>query len=67
MESLRLPDDPHGIEEPYDVLAADEFAMPAHADVGPHTAKSGSASTSLMILGAAALAGLVVYAALKRR
>jgi MYXO-CTERM domain-containing protein len=67
MESLRLPGDPHGIEEPYDVLAADEFAMPAHADVGAHTAKSGGASMSLVILGAAALAGLVVYAALRRR
>ncbi len=24
----RLPEDPSGIEEPHDVLAADEFAMP---------------------------------------
>ena len=24
----RLPDDPSGIEEPHDVLAAEEFAMP---------------------------------------
>ena len=26
---LRLPPDPTGIEEPHDVLAAEEFAMPA--------------------------------------
>ena len=66
MDTLRLPGDPHGIEEPYDVLAADEFAIPAHADVGPHTTKSGGPSTSLVILGAAALVALV-YAALRRR
>jgi hypothetical protein len=27
--SVLLPDDPTGIEEPHDVLAAEEFAMPA--------------------------------------
>lgn len=34
MDDLRIPSDPHGINEPHDVLAADEFAMPAHADRG---------------------------------
>ena len=34
MDELRIPGDPHGINEPHDVLAADEFAMPAHADRG---------------------------------
>jgi hypothetical protein len=33
MDDLRLPGDPQGNEEPHDVLAADEFAMPAHGDV----------------------------------
>jgi hypothetical protein len=31
MDQFRLPGDSH--DEPHDVLAADEFAMPAHADV----------------------------------
>ena len=33
---LRLPGDPQGIDEPHDVLAADEFAMPSHGDYGLH-------------------------------
>jgi hypothetical protein len=36
MDELRIPGDPHGIEEPHDVLAADEFAMPARGDYGLH-------------------------------
>lgn len=36
MDQLRLPGDPHGIDEAHDVLAADEFAMPAHGDYGLH-------------------------------
>jgi MYXO-CTERM domain-containing protein len=66
MDTLRLPGDPHGIEEPYDVLAADEFAMPAHADMGPRMLKSGGSKTSFVIAGAAALAVLLVVA-LRRR
>jgi hypothetical protein len=66
METVRFPGNADGIEEAHDVLAAEEFAMPAHADVGPHTTKSGSTSTSLVIVGAAAFA-VVVYAALRRR
>ena len=33
----RLPEDPSGIEEPHDVLAAEEFAMPARSagDIPP--------------------------------
>ena len=65
MDTLRLPGDPHGIEEPYDVLAADEFAIPAHADVGPPMLKSGGSRT-LVIVCAAALAVLLVVA-LRRR
>jgi hypothetical protein len=36
MGELRIPGDPHGINEPHDVLAADEFAMPARGDYGLH-------------------------------
>jgi hypothetical protein len=36
MDELRLPRDPQGIDEPHDVLAADEFAMPAHGDLPRH-------------------------------
>jgi hypothetical protein len=34
---IDLPDDPTGIEEPHDVLAAEEFAMPARSagDIPP--------------------------------
>jgi hypothetical protein len=96
MDEFRIPDDPHGIQEAHDVLAADEFAMPARGDYGLHlpkdwhgekphdvlaadefampsgpdrvvqTLKSGGASSSLKLLGAAALAALL-YAALRRR
>jgi hypothetical protein len=96
MDEFRIPDDPHGIQEAHDVLAADEFAMPARGDYGLHlpkdwhgekphdvlaadefampsgpdrvvqTLKSGGASSSLKLLGAAALAALL-YRAVKRR
>src|SRR6476659_3525674 len=33
---LRLPGDPHGIQEAHDVLAADEFAIPSRGDYGLH-------------------------------
>jgi hypothetical protein len=36
MDQLRLPDDPQGIQEAHDVLAADEFAIPSHGDYGLH-------------------------------
>jgi hypothetical protein len=64
---LHLPRDPHGIEEPHDVLAADEFAMPSGPDRVVQTLKSGGASSSLKLLGAAALAAALLYAAIKRR
>jgi LPXTG-motif cell wall-anchored protein len=97
MNELRIPNDPEGIEEPHDVLAAEEFAMPSRGDYGLHlprdwhgdkpsdvlaadefampagpdrviqALKSGDTSNSLLVLGAAALAGLLLYAAVKRR
>jgi hypothetical protein len=36
MDELRIPGDPHGIDEAHDVLAADEFAIPARGDYGLH-------------------------------
>jgi hypothetical protein len=39
MDDLRIPGDPHNIQEPHDVLAADEFAMPARGDYGLHLPK----------------------------
>jgi LPXTG-motif cell wall-anchored protein len=97
MGELHIPKDPEGIEEPHDVLAAEEFAMPSRGDYGLHlprdpygdtphdvlaadefampsgpdrvlqTLKSGDTSNPLLILGAAAFAGLLLYAALRRR
>jgi hypothetical protein len=63
---LHLPRDPYG-DAPHDVLAADEFAMPSGPDRVVQALKSGDTSNSLKILGAAALAGLLLYAALTRR
>jgi hypothetical protein len=62
---LHLPKDWHG-DKPSDVLAADEFAMPSGPDRIAQTLKSGGASNSLKLLGAAALA-VLLYAAVKRR
>jgi hypothetical protein len=39
MDELRIPGDPHGIQEAHDVLAADEFAIPARGDYGLHLPK----------------------------
>src|SRR3954469_22933691 len=36
MDELRIPGDPNAIDEPHDVLAADEFAIPARGDYGLH-------------------------------
>jgi hypothetical protein len=57
---LHLPRDPHGIIEPHDVLAADEFAMPAGPDRALQKLKSGDTRASILLLGAAALALLLV-------
>ena len=36
MREWRIPGDAEGIDEPHDVLAAEEFAMPARGDYGLH-------------------------------
>jgi hypothetical protein len=66
MEQLRLPGDPHGILEPHDVLAADEFAIPSGPDRLGGALTGGGRLNPLLILAAAALA-LSLYRRLKRR
>ena len=64
---LRLPEDPTGIPEAHDILAAEEFAMPAPAGSGK-AAGSPSALTRGMeasrrggIIASLALLGAVVF------
>jgi hypothetical protein len=66
MDQLRLPEDPSGIEEPHDVLAADEFAMPAGPDSLGQRLRRGGTKNLPLVLIAAAIAALVI-AALRRR
>jgi MYXO-CTERM domain-containing protein len=66
MEELRIHGDPHAIDEPHDVLAADEFAIPSGPDRLAATAEGGGSKTRLYALLTAALA-VVLYAALRRR
>lgn len=66
---VNLPPDPTGIEEPHDVLAAEEFAMPAPP---PHVAFEQSApatagSPSRAITAVVAAAGAVIGALVLRR
>jgi hypothetical protein len=62
-----IPADPSGIDEPHDVLAAEEFAMPAPGDAG-----SGPTSPAEAARHPAAIAGLVallvlLFVIVKRR
>jgi MYXO-CTERM domain-containing protein len=57
-----VPPDPSGIEEPHDVLAAEEFAMPAGAE--PHSDSGGPGARAFLPL---ALAALVLLIVLRRR
>jgi hypothetical protein len=66
MDELRLPGDPEGIDEPHDVLAAEEFAMPAGPDRIVQALKSGGAVNPIVVLGAAAFAAFL-YAVFRRR
>ena len=62
---LRLPDDPTGIQEAHDILAAEDFAMPSGPDRIVHKLRHGSARLPLLAFVAAAIAALVL-AALRR-
>ena len=62
---IRLPEDPSGISEPHDILAAEEFAMPV-----ARAAPVGAAARPRPqrgIAAAAALGGLVALLRLRRR
>ena len=63
---LTLPEDPTGIADPHDILAAEDFAMPAGPDRPLERLRPGGAGHALALFGAALLAGLL-YAALRRR
>ena len=64
---LRLPDDPTGIQEAHDILAAEDFAMPSGPDwIVAKLRRHGSARLPLLAFVAAAVAALVL-AALRRR
>jgi hypothetical protein len=63
---LAFPDDPTGIGEAHDILAAEDFAMPAGPDRLVHKLRSGGTRGPLAFLAAAAVAAFA-YAARKRR
>jgi LPXTG-motif cell wall-anchored protein len=63
-----VPDDPSGISEPHDILAAEEFAMPAATGQADPTASArGADSPWWSALGAAAAILAVVGFRRRRR
>ena len=64
-EPVVLPDDPTGISEPHDILAAEEFAMPAARPVGDGSSFARRARRKGPLVAAIALA--VVMAVRRRR
>ena len=64
---LHLPRDPHGIEEPYDVLAADEFAMPSGPDRGAAALRGEGGVNPIVVFAASAALAALLYALLRRR
>jgi transposase len=64
---LVLPRDPAGVPEPHDVLAAEEFAMPApDAGSGAQAARKATAPGRPRLAGLAG-AGLLAYWVRRRR
>jgi hypothetical protein len=61
--SVSLPDDPTGIEEPHDILAAEEFAMPAFRTQAGKSRTGGTLTSRLRLI----VAGLVLAALVLRR
>ena len=59
-----LPEDPSGIAEPHDILAAEEFAMPA---VPPRPRIAGGSSAVRARQGLGAAAALLALVGLRRR
>jgi hypothetical protein len=68
MESrqLRIPDDPTGIAEPHDVLAAEDFAMPSGPDHIVAKLREHGTRRPVLALGAL-LGGLLVLVRRRRR
>ena len=70
-QPITLPDDPTGIAEAHDVLAAEEFAMPAprgsSESGGGALARAGEAASPKRIAVAAAVALLVLLVLRRRR
>src|SRR5437868_6945286 len=64
---LTFPDDPTGIQEPHDVLAAEDFAMPSGPDRIAEKLRSGGARSPLAIFAAAAGFAALVAARRRRR
>ena len=60
----RLPADPTGIEEPHDVLAAEEFAMPAPGAAAPAQGRAPMEPRAYVPLALVALLALLL---LRRR
>ena len=70
-QPITLPDDPSGIAEAHDVLAAEEFAMPAPRDSsdsgGGALARAGEAASPRRIAIAAAVTLLALIVFMRRR
>lgn len=57
---LALPDDPTGIAEAHDILAAEDFAMPAGPDRLVHKLRNSDKRGRLVFLAAAVVAAVAV-------
>jgi hypothetical protein len=66
MDEKRFSGNADGIEDPHDILAAEDFAMPSGPDRLVHELKQRAPASPLKLAGAAAVA-VLAYAALKRR
>ena len=66
-EPVVLPDDPTGISEPHDILAAEEFAMPAGRPVGERSSFARSARRKGPFVAAIALAVVMAVRRLRSR
>ena len=68
IDPVELPEDPSGIVEPHDVLAAEEFAMPAGPGrVAPDGAGDRARRARPLVAVAGAVAGVMALVARRRR
>ena len=66
-EPVVLPDDPTGISEPHDILAAEEVALPAGRPVGERSSFARSARRKGPFVAAIALAVVMAVRRLRSR